>query len=191
MNIADYREPFQPAKVWRGLQILSNDSLVPKCSGPYAWYFQDLPAGIPKAGCLPFNDLTLLYVGIAPKRISSKQTLRDRIKNHLKGNAYGSTLRLSLGCLLGERLGLQLQRVGEKRMTFVHGEEKLSEWLANNAFVVWMARKEPWEVEAELIRTVSLPLNLEHNEQHSFYPILSARREAAKKKARELPIVRV
>jgi hypothetical protein len=34
------------------------------------------------------------------------------IRYHYTGNASGSTLRLTLGCLLAERLGIQLRRVG-------------------------------------------------------------------------------
>jgi hypothetical protein len=45
----------------------------------------------------------------------SRQSLRTRIRYHFRGNAAGSTLRLSLGCLLG----LALRRVGSgARMTY-------------------------------------------------------------------------
>jgi hypothetical protein len=43
------------------------------------------------------------------------------------GNAEGSTLRLSSGCILAEQLGIQLRRVGSgKRLTFGTGEQRLS-----------------------------------------------------------------
>jgi hypothetical protein len=50
------------------------------------------------------SGLALLYVGISPKPPSavgtpSRQTLRSRLRYHFRGNAEGSTLRLSLGCL--------------------------------------------------------------------------------------------
>ncbi|MET9440781.1 GIY-YIG nuclease family protein [Streptomyces sp. NPDC006610] len=46
---------------------------------------------------------------------TSTQNLRKRVRYHYRGNAAGSTLRLTLGCLLG----LELRRVGSgKRMTF-------------------------------------------------------------------------
>ncbi|WP_323183900.1 MULTISPECIES: GIY-YIG nuclease family protein [unclassified Streptomyces] len=45
---------------------------------------------------------------------TSAQNLRKRVRYHYRGNAAGSTLRLTLGCLLG----LELRRVGSgKRMT--------------------------------------------------------------------------
>jgi hypothetical protein len=72
----------------------------------YAWYFRDfLPASV-TADCIRFGELRLLYVGISPSapptngKAPSKQSLWHRIRYHYRGNAEGSTLRLSLGCLL-------------------------------------------------------------------------------------------
>jgi hypothetical protein len=49
-------------------------------------------------------------------------------------NAEGSTLRLTLGCLLADELGIELRRVGSgKRFTFSTGEKRLSEWMEANA----------------------------------------------------------
>lgn len=39
-----------------------------------------------------------------------------------------------------------------------------------------------------MIPSVSLPLNIEHNGQHPFAPKLSAKRKAARERARELPV---
>jgi len=45
--------------------------------------------------------------------------MRERIPYHYKGNAEGSTLRLTLGCPLSEELDIELRRVGSgKRVTF-------------------------------------------------------------------------
>jgi hypothetical protein len=48
------------------------------------------------------------------------RNLREQIiKDHYTGNAEGSTLRKTLGCLLADELGIQLRRVGSgKGMTF-------------------------------------------------------------------------
>ena len=85
-------------------------------------------AGVPTANCRFQDGLTLLYTGIAPKappqngRNPSSQSLWDRIRYHYRGNAEGSTLRLTLGCLLAEELGIHLRRVGSgKRLTFHTG----------------------------------------------------------------------
>src|ERR1700722_988896 len=88
------------------------------------------------------------------------------------GNAEGSTLRLTLGCLLAGELGLQLRRVGSGgRLTFCDGEARLSEWLDANAVVTWETCPEPWLLEELLIRCVNLPLNLAQNGLHSFRPV--------------------
>lgn len=127
----------------------------------------------------------LLYVGIAPSRPQSSNTLRKRIKYHLRGNADGSTLRLSLGCLLADELGIELCRLGSSgRKTFGPDEAVLSAWMAENAFVTWTEHPEPWHLEDELIRGLSLPLNLRGNERHPFYPQLAAIRKGMKQQAR-------
>jgi hypothetical protein len=138
--------------------------------------------------------MPLLYVGIAPKRppangaSPSRQTLRDRVRYHFSGNAEGSTLRLTLGCLLSDRLGIELRRVGSgSRLMFSTGETVLSEWMSNNIFVCWTEHSRPWELEEELIRTVSVPLNLNQNRNHGFHSTLTSIRARAKERARELP----
>ena len=138
-------------------------------TGVYAWWFREIPPGLDTGKCLTHDDLTLLYVGISPKRPpkegqSSRQTLRTRIRYHYRGNAEGSTLRLTLGCLLAERLGITLYRMGSgKRMTFCEGEDLLSGWMDDNAFVSWTVTPEPWITEAELIASEILPLNIDQN----------------------------
>lgn len=164
--------------------------------GISAWYFCEIPPGVPTDGCITRDELTLLYVGIAPKeppkngKPPSRQTLRSRIRYHMRGNAEGSTLRRTLGCLLAERLGIQLRRVGNgKRMTFGGGEALLSTWMDKNAFVCWMVCEQPWVLEREIIHAVNLPLNLDQNHRHPYCSTLSACRAAAKARAQELPIV--
>ena len=144
------------------------------------------------------NGLTLLYVGISPKapptkgRAPSSQTLWKRIRYHFRGNAYGSTLRLTLGCLLSDELGITLRRVGSgERFTFADGERVLSEWMGKNAFICWKEDSEPWRLESQLIAATCLPLNLAENRQQPFHSTLSALRRNTKGRARELPIWRV
>jgi len=42
----------------------------------------------------------------------------------------------------------------------VEGKRALSAWMADNAFVSWVIRERPWELEDDLIIAVDLPLNL-------------------------------
>jgi hypothetical protein len=161
----------------------------------YAWYFRNLLPDSSTADCLRFGDLRLLYTGISPSappkngKSPSKQTLFHRVRYHYRGNAEGSTLRLSLGCLLSGRINVELRRVGSgKQLTFTDGEERLSDWMGENAFVVWMECDEPWLIEQRLISTFCLPLNLDRNNTNLFHPTLTELRRVARIRARELPI---
>jgi hypothetical protein len=187
-------ELLRPLKVWSRTEVLARPSPIPASPGVYAWWFREIPPGLTTDQCLTHRGLTLLYVGISPKRPSangkpSTQTLRTRVRYHYRGNAEGSTLRLTLGCLLAERLQITLHRVGSgHRMTFGEGEEVLSAWMQDHAFVSWVVTREPWNTEAILIASESLPLNIDQNKgSPSFQYVRNVRREA-KEMARSLPI---
>lgn len=152
-----------PARLFGRDEVLAQPSPVPKGPGVYAWYFREIPPVTPVCGCVRHEAHTLLYVGISPSappsngKRPSRQTLWHRIRYHYRGNAEGSTLRLTLGCLLANKLGIELRSVGSgNRMTFGPGEAKLSEWMAENASVVFHVCERPWETEAELIPSVCL-----------------------------------
>ena len=189
------KEIIQPDRICSRSEVLNRDCPVPKKGGVYAWYFKEIPPRVPVEQCISFKGLTLLYIGISPKappkngKPPSRQNLRTRIRYHMQGNAEGSTLRLTLGCLLSEMLGIELRRVGSgKRMTFNDGEATLSEWLDKNAFVAWKTHDQPWLAEMQLIEEISLPLNLAGNKHHSFYSVLSKVRKQAKERAKMLEI---
>jgi hypothetical protein len=171
---------------------------VPKGPGLYGWFFQQTPPGVPLQNCLFRDGMPLLYIGIAPKapwmsgtiQKESTQSLRHRIRYHYRGNAEGSTLRLTLGCLLAFQLGLELRRVGSgRRMTFGLGEAKLSQWMASHAYVTWFEHVTPWEPEAQIISNLSLPLNLAGNGAHPYWLDLRNIRAAARNRAKALPIL--
>ena len=168
------------------------EPLPPSEPGVYAWYFDEVPPGVPTDGCHQVDGSWLLYVGISPKKPSSagkasKQDLRKRLSNHYSGNASGSTLRLTLGSLLGNQLGIQLQPV-RGRLTFGSGEDQLSEWMAEHARVTWVTDPEPWILEDHLIETLSLPLNLQGNAHHPFQATLAAARRDARSLARQAAV---
>lgn len=186
----------RPKKLFSSQDFISRPCPVPAQPGVYAWFFREVPPTVPTDGCVNHNGLWLLYIGISPKRPTrfgrqSQQNLRARIRFHYHGNAEGSTLRLTLGCLLADQLGIELRRVGSgNQMTFTKtGEEKLSCWMADNAFVAWEVCNDPWKKEKELIKNQSFPLNLEGNSAHPFHHILSKIRKLAKDKARDKPIM--
>jgi hypothetical protein len=171
---------------------------MPKAAGVYAWYFAGVPGPIDVSACHSFDGMPMLYVGIAPKRPykdgrRSSSTLHQRVLYHFKGNAEGSTLRLTLGCLLAGSLGIELRRVGSgARRTFSDGEWVLSEWMQRNARVCWQVHPEPWDVEEQLIHRYDLPLNLDQNKRNAFHPELTAAREegqGARRRASRRPEV--
>jgi hypothetical protein len=128
-----------PAQLYSRQEALARPSPVPAASGVYGWWFRRLPPLVHAGACARHDGLALLYVGISPSRPprngrpASRQSLRSRIRTHYAGNAEGSTLRKTLGCLLAGELGLQLRRVGSgNRKTFVDGEQVLTAWMAEN-----------------------------------------------------------
>jgi len=185
----------KPEKLWTREEVASRPSPVPNTAGVYAWYFGRIPDAIDVSRCHIHDGMPMLYAGIAPKRPyadsrRSKTTLHQRVRSHYTGNAEGSTLRLTLGCLLSTDLGIELRRVGSgKRRTFSTGEQLLSRWMAANAFVCWIEDPEPWAPEEALIVRYDLPLNLDQNKRNAFHPELSAIRRAAKEHAARLPIL--
>lgn len=92
--------------------------------------------------------------------------------------------------LLAGELGIQLRRVGSgKRMTFAEGERALSAWMAENAYVSWVVRQRPWELEDTLIAALDLPLNLMGNKHNQFHPVLADVRARCVAQAKDLPVL--
>ncbi|WP_345711564.1 GIY-YIG nuclease family protein [Kineococcus glutinatus] len=186
-----------PARLWTRAEVLERPSPVPAKNGVYAWYFDAAPPGVPVDGCHRVDGSALLYVGISPKRPPadggpvSKQTLRSRVRYHYRGNAYGSTLRLTLDVLLADELGIGLRRVGStgSRLTFSDGEAVLNDWMAEHARVCWVEDPQPWLLETQLIGGVDLPLNLAQNAYGSFHAQLSQARARQRELARSLPVL--
>ncbi|WP_328668832.1 GIY-YIG nuclease family protein [Streptomyces sp. NBC_00328] len=173
----------EPDRLWSAQEALLRPSPVPAAAGVYGWHFEKAPGADLAPGCL-------LYIGIAPRYMAnrtSKQNLRKRVQYHYRGNAAGSTLRFTLGCLLG----IELRRVGRSgtRMTFGKaGEAALSQWMAENARVCWIEHDEPWTLESELITQLDLPLNLDQNRHNPFHSRLKELRAQARQRARELDV---
>jgi len=76
-----------PQRLYLRAEFLANPCPVPAKRGVYAWYFVEIPPGVPTAGCISRHGHILLYVGISPKNGSSSQNLRKRIRHHYGGNA--------------------------------------------------------------------------------------------------------
>ena len=147
---------------------------VPREPGVYVWFFDEIPDGVPTGGCHVAEHGTARYVGIA----TVKRTLRSRLQNHFRGNASGSTLRLTLGC----HLGIALRRTGN-RLTFGDQEPVVSAWLAAHGRVACVADPAPERLERELLGSGRFPLNIKDN-PHPYAAKVSGLRAAARAAAR-------
>src|ERR1700722_7026268 len=100
-----------------------------------------MSAGVSRRGSCCFCRHS--YYGPIDRRRCGNNWLSVSFRSSARtcGNAEGSTLRLTLGCLLAGELGLELRRGGSGgRLTFCDGEARLSGWLAENALVTWRRR---------------------------------------------------
>lgn len=179
-----------PDRLVTSMDALSRSAPIPKSPGVYGWYFDAAPGGVPIDNGHRLGGRVLLYSGISPRRPrdsdghASAGHLRKRIRNHYKGDASRSTLRLSLGSLLSGELGISLQVAKSSgRFTFGEGEELLSEWMSVHTRVCWAEHPEPWPVEEALIATVPLKLNLDGNATGDFFASLKAARKSQRDQA--------
>jgi hypothetical protein len=196
--IKNAEQLLRPVRLYSGSEVCSRPSPVPAQPGVYAFYFNEPPPGIDSKDCHRFDQHALLYIGIAPKppplngTAPSKSHLRQRLRTHYGGNAAGSTLRRTLGCLLSAPLGIRLRRVGSGgRYTFTNpGEQRLDEWMRQHAFVTWVETPAPWELEKHLLCSdLRLPLNVDGNSWQEAVAIVSAVRLKARQAADELDII--
>jgi hypothetical protein len=199
MNMNEYTELLlYPDRLYTALDVGGLPCPVPPRPGVYAWYFDEPPLGVDITACHQVDDRYLLYVGISPKapslngRSPSRSTLRQRIRTHYLGNAEGSTLRRTLGCLLSSNLGIALRRVGSgSRYTFTNpGEQILDRWMRQHAFVCWIETNAPWEIEAHLLSSgLSLPLNVDGNPCQEAVAAVRTVRLRARQLADQLDII--
>ena len=174
----------RPARLWSWAELRGSRTLPPRMPGLYGWYFDALPSAVPVSRCHSIETWTLAYVGIA-----AGQTVHKRLRNHFTNNAFGSTLRLTLGCLLAPELGLRLRRVGRRgeRLTFGEGEKQLSGWMEQHARVVFVEHPSPRALEKRLLEEQDLPLNVDGHDAHSFYATLRELRARQRAEARRSP----
>jgi hypothetical protein len=110
----------QPTRLWSRAEVLARPSPVPSRPGVYGWYFKELPWPIDTSQCMTWDGCTLLYGGIAPKappangRPASQPadpSNADPLPLHRQRRRLDPAAHL--GCLLAERLGIQLAEWGE------------------------------------------------------------------------------
>jgi hypothetical protein len=183
------RELLYSARLYRRSELKNSPSLPPPSPGVYGWFFRRVPPEVPTDLCVAREGAVLLYVGISPKNDTSGGSLRRRLQLHFEGNAESSTFRQTLGCLLEAELGTALRRDGSGNKTFGEKESILSDWIADNTMVAWITTPKPWLLEDHLLKTLSLPLNIEWNARHPFSAQLKELRKKAVLRTEGLHIV--
>jgi GIY-YIG catalytic domain len=159
---------------WSRHEVLAGPCKVPAKPGIYGWYLRDLPAALPLDRCVHRDGLSLLYVGIAPKKASSASTLRKRIvDNHFNARRGLSTLRLTLALLLGFETRHTPGRAhpAKPSAAFDVDEQPRICGLHDS--------QGTWMLEKLMISRLQPPLNLAGNRANPFYPCLKALRQAA------------
>ena len=159
---------------------LSDDgNIIPRVPGNYLVTIRDISA-LPKLGykivTQQFRGQELIYTGITQK------DLHHRIWNsHFKGHAGRSTLRLTLGCLMGYNLIPRDKHDpynGKVRFND-EDERELRGWMIENLLFYFQPNDSPKYLENELIERFNPPLNLMENDNpvnQEFRSVLSSLR---------------
>jgi hypothetical protein len=176
----------EPASVLVAREVSRIINDIPAQPGIYGWWFNRGICDVPLRGTKRYRSWRLLYVGIAPnsKRsgaANNPRTLRDRIKNHIRGPSGSSTLRRSLACLLANELKLKpINRKGQRLKLREDDEAQLTRWMEMHAALNFLVSPNPWVIEAKLLASGQLlPLNI-RGSTHPFSSQLKKRRAAFK-----------
>lgn len=119
---------------------------------------------LPSLGCdlkySMFQNKKVIYTGIAGT------SLRNRdFKQHFIGNNAGrSTLRLSIGILLGYQRIYRDKNLERKKYKFCENDEKLlSAWMNKNLVMYYLIGENFKQIESHLINQLNPPLNIKEN----------------------------
>jgi hypothetical protein len=164
--------------------VLAQCDLLPREPGFYAWWARrGAIAGVPHLPHPVEDGLGLFYVGISPKRPSSKQNVNERVRrHHIGGNTGSSTFRYVLAALLDELELVPLAR-GRKVVLDRDDNSDLTRWQRDALRLTWCVRPRPWEVEDDVITLMQPPLNCAANASHQFYPRVRAARSEFRRRA--------
>ena len=160
-------------------RLLVNSALIPEEAGTYLVFVDSRQPLLERCGYLEFDKalpasidgFNLMYVG------ATGDNLRSRVMAHLYGNTRGSSLRMTLGVLLADELGLE--PVGDPHRSYFEfgdGELRLTDWLRANTRIAWHVSDEPFVTEKELLRSLPIPLNITDRKRHAFSRYLMALR---------------
>jgi hypothetical protein len=129
---------------------------LPRAQGLYAWWgatsvLPQLPGSPHPADSV----IRLFYVGLATN-------LHARItRNHMRRSG-SSTLRRTLAGLLLADEGLGTRWTGDRVVLVDEDEWRLTAWMRQHLELSWCEHVEPRRVEADVIRRLRPPLNVNH-----------------------------
>lgn len=151
---------------------LSDDiDKLPKAAGNYVFLLKKgIPFPIKGIRNIPIvreitlgeKEYQLIYTGIV-KPTSTASNLQKRIgKQHFGENAGRSTLRLSLGSLMG--FTKIFRDSSQKHLKFKKtDEQKLTDWMQNSLIVLYYVNYNCGNDEENMISALNPPLNLDKN----------------------------
>jgi len=140
-----------------------NETIIPNQPGNYILCLRK-NSKLPKVAVNPtlkeFDGLEVVYTGIA-----SRSLRRRDYRQHFKENNAGrSTLRKSLGVLLGyTQIPRDKDGSWDKTKFSQNDEQELSNWMCDNLIMFFLPIANFAEVELELINHFNPPLNLADN----------------------------
>lgn len=143
-----------------------DSNTLPNVAGNYVFLLRkgsqlpkvDIKPKIPEV-TLDGNTYQAIYTGIA------SENLRQRVyRTHfVSNNASRSTLRKSIGSLIGYDLIPRKEGDLKHKKFKPANEEKLTEWMMSNMLLAFVENADPEPLEEKLIAELNPPLNLDKN----------------------------
>ena len=149
--------------------ILSDVTVIPDVQGLYAFMLKDaeaLAGPLERAGLamdvMGIGKAPLIYIG------ASGDSLRRRVRCHLRDDTQNSTFRMSLGALLIDQLGLTVKPIPYKGVFgFTRPDEaRLTAWMAEHLDVGVLPAVRPLEMERRAIIQEDPVLNISGRRAH-------------------------
>jgi len=96
----------------------------------------------------------------------SKKSIKESYKQHFQGTADNSTIRKSIGCLIGFKLksdNMYSDSLSSKKGFNDMEEQLVTEWMKKNLLVLYYTNNDYKNAGQELIKVYNPPLNLQGN----------------------------
>lgn len=169
--------------------IHSDITLIPEVGGLYAFSLKDpsvLAEPLARAGLamdvMGLGQRPLIYIG------ASGDSLRRRVRSHLRDDTQTSSFRMSLGALLTDQLALTVKPVRHKSVFgfLPQDEARLTAWMIQNLDVGVLPAVRPKALERRAITQSDPVLNIQGRRAHdAAWQVLLLRRRCLDKTAGE------